>query len=54
MVELDPNGKIIRSLHDPTGQVINGVSEVLDFGPRLYLGSYDAPFVAIVTNQHNT
>ncbi|XP_072032589.1 adipocyte plasma membrane-associated protein-like [Amphiura filiformis] len=52
VVELDENGKIIRSLHDPTGQTITGVSEVLDLGSHLYFGSYDAPFIGKLSYQN--
>jgi len=45
LVELDENGQITRSLHDPTGSVISGISEVHDDGDVLYFGSYKSPFV---------
>ena len=48
IVQFDDNGQIVQSLHDPTGKTISGVSEVLDMGPNLYLGSYNAPFLARV------
>lgn len=45
LVELDENGQITRSLHDPTGSVISGISEVHDDGDVLYFGSFKSPFV---------
>ncbi len=48
IVELDKNGQILRSLHDPTGQVIPSVSVVEDDAGTLYLGSYYSPFIGKV------
>ncbi|XP_033127979.1 adipocyte plasma membrane-associated protein-like [Anneissia japonica] len=45
IIEVDQNGEIIQSLHDPTGEVISSVSEVLDTGKELYLGSFGGPFI---------
>lgn len=46
VIELNKDGEIINSLHDPTGEVIDSVSEVLDTGNALYLGSFKSPFLA--------
>ncbi|KAJ8045375.1 Adipocyte plasma membrane-associated protein [Holothuria leucospilota] len=46
VIELNKDGEIINSLHDPTGEVIDSVSEVLDTGDALYLGSFKSPFLA--------
>ncbi|XP_071511647.1 adipocyte plasma membrane-associated protein-like [Diadema antillarum] len=43
IIELNQEGEIVQSLHDPTGNVVQSVSEVLDTGSALYLGSYHAP-----------
>ena len=49
VVELDNDGKIIRSLHDSNGETISGVSEVEeDFDGTLYLGSYRSPYIGKV------
>lgn len=45
LVELNENGQITRSFHDPTASVIFGISEVHDDGDVLYFGSYKSPFV---------
>ena len=45
VVHLDTEGRIVRTLQDPTGKVINGVSEVEDKDGVLYLGSYKAPYI---------
>lgn len=45
IVEVDESGTILRSLHDPTGQVITAISEVEDDHGTLYLGSYNGPFL---------
>ncbi|XP_071490565.1 adipocyte plasma membrane-associated protein-like isoform X1 [Diadema antillarum] len=45
IVEVDQMGRIVRSLHDPSGKVVEAVSEVLDTGDTLYLGSYFSPFL---------
>ena len=46
LLELNENGQITRSFHDPTGSVIPGhISEVHDDGDVLYLGSYRSPFI---------
>lgn len=45
IIELNQKGEIVQSLHDPTGKVAPSVSEVLDTGDALYLGSYHAPYL---------
>ncbi|EDO43012.1 predicted protein, partial [Nematostella vectensis] len=45
IVKLSKGGSVQRTLHDPTGQVINGVSEVHEENGVLYLGSYNGLFV---------
>lgn len=46
ILELDRNGRITRSFHDPAGSVVPGhISEVYDDGDQLYLGSYQSPFL---------
>ena len=44
-MELNENGQIIRSLHDPTGSIIPDVSEVHDEGGALWLGSFRSNFI---------
>ena len=44
-MELDENGQIIRSLHDPTGVVVPDASEVHDEGDALWLGSFKAKYI---------
>ena len=46
IVELDENGQIIKSLHDPTGKVVPDASEVHDEGDTLWLGSFKAKYIA--------
>ncbi|XP_070578296.1 adipocyte plasma membrane-associated protein-like [Ptychodera flava] len=47
VIELDEDGQIIQSLHDPTGEVVPSVSEVHESTTgQLYLGSYHSPFIA--------
>ena len=45
VIELNSNGDIIRSLHDPTGQLFSSVSEVEEENNVLYLGSNNRNFV---------
>ena len=46
IIEVNQDGTILRSFHDPTGSVIPAISEVEDHGKVLYLGSFFAPFIA--------
>lgn len=46
IVEVDENGQIVRSLHDPTGGIVPDVSEVHDDGDVLWLGSFRSNFVS--------
>lgn len=48
VVEIDSNGKIIGSYHDPDGSVIADVSQVSDDKNYLYLGSFHSNFIAQV------
>ncbi|KAM9803770.1 adipocyte plasma membrane-associated protein [Neosynchiropus ocellatus] len=45
VAELHEGGVCSRSFHDPGGQVAPYVSEVLERGGSLYLGSYRSPFI---------
>ena len=49
VIELDPSGKVVRSLHDPSGLITTSVSSVLDLGDKLLLGSYFAPYIVTVS-----
>ncbi|XP_071490736.1 adipocyte plasma membrane-associated protein-like [Diadema antillarum] len=46
ILELSEEGKILQRMDDPTGSTVSVVSEVLDTGDHLYLGSYSTPFLA--------
>ncbi|XP_041468157.1 adipocyte plasma membrane-associated protein-like [Lytechinus variegatus] len=46
IMEFAEDGHIIQRLDDPTGAVVPYISEVLDTGNALYLGSYTSPFLA--------
>lgn len=39
VVELDPDGRFLRSLHDPTGEHLKEVTGAVEHGGALYLGS---------------
>jgi sugar lactone lactonase YvrE len=39
VIELDAQGNIIQSLHDPTGNHLNGITSAQEYGDYLYLGS---------------
>ncbi|KAK3093107.1 hypothetical protein FSP39_011140 [Pinctada imbricata] len=45
LIEVDDNGNIMRSLHDPTGKVIPSLSEAEDKNGVLHFGSYNLPFM---------
>ena len=51
VVELDPRGNIIGSLHDQTGNTIPAVSEVQDSNGVLYFGSYYLPFLGRINRE---
>ncbi|KAJ8309300.1 hypothetical protein KUTeg_014174, partial [Tegillarca granosa] len=53
-IEINEDGKIIRSLHDPTGQVVPAVSEIEDKDGVLYLGSYNLPFLSRLYLRNST
>lgn len=44
-MEYDEEGVLIRELYDIGGQSIVSVSEILDIGNILYLGSYEHSFI---------
>ena len=45
VIALDERGRIIRSLHDPTGGTINGVTSAQPHGDFLYLGTLVGDFI---------
>ncbi|XP_064623449.1 adipocyte plasma membrane-associated protein-like [Lineus longissimus] len=48
LVELDKNGKIIRSFHDRSGFFVPSVSEVAEHNGTLYLGSFYLPYLGVL------
>ena len=46
---VDEEGRVIKSLHDPSGKVMGGISEALELNNELIVGSFMAPFVAKIT-----
>ncbi|XP_022089049.1 adipocyte plasma membrane-associated protein-like [Acanthaster planci] len=45
ILELDQQGKILQSLHDPTGQMVSSATSVLDMGDALYIGSAEKDYI---------
>jgi len=45
ILELNENGQVVRSLHDPNGSTISDVSEIHDEGDALWFGSYKSNFI---------
>lgn len=43
---VDEEGTVIQSMHDPTGKVVQGISEGLEINNELIVGSFSAPFMA--------
>lgn len=46
VLALDESGRVVASLHDPGGRVVDHVTSVEEVGGRLYLGSLDGDAVA--------
>ena len=46
---VDEEGSMIHSMHDPSGKVVEGISEVLEVNNELIIGSFFAPFMAKMT-----
>lgn len=46
---VDEEGTVIQSMHDPTGKVVQGISEGLEINNELIVGSFSAPFMAKMT-----
>lgn len=46
VVELDAGGKILRSLHDPRGEQVSHVTNAVEHGNRLYLGTLHGDAIA--------
>ena len=49
IIEVDSEGNILRSFHDKGGHRLQSISHVLDLGDRLLLGSYEAPYAAVLS-----
>ena len=45
ILELDQQGKILQSLHDPTGEMVSSATSVLDTGDALYIGSAEKDYI---------
>lgn len=53
-VEVDQSGKILRSLHDPTGERVGSTCDLADKDGVLYLGSYHLPHMGKVYLKQQT
>lgn len=45
VLEVGPDGQLVRSLHDQGGQITHATSHILDRGNSLLIGSYFAPYL---------
>ena len=43
---IDEEGKVIRSLHDPTGQIITQPTEAYEMDDELLIGSFSQPYLS--------
>ncbi|CAK5088811.1 unnamed protein product [Meloidogyne enterolobii] len=49
-IEIDLDGKIIRSFHDPQGTIINDISQLADDGGEfIYLASFNNKYIGRMT-----
>ena len=48
VVEIDEQGEIISSLHDPGALTIGAVSEGFEYNSTLYLGHYQSPYLGVL------
>ncbi|KAK6180849.1 hypothetical protein SNE40_008827 [Patella caerulea] len=46
LIELNNQGEIIRSFHDPTGEKVPAISEAEEKDGVVYLGSYNLPYMS--------
>ena len=46
LILVDEEGTVIQSMHDPSGRVVQGISEGLEINNELVIGSFSAPFMA--------
>ena len=46
---MDEQGTVIKSLHDPSGKVVVGISEGLELNNELIMGSFSTPFMTKMT-----
>ncbi|XP_064632804.1 adipocyte plasma membrane-associated protein-like [Lineus longissimus] len=47
-LEIDGDGNILKSFHDPDGKIIRGISEVFEHDGRLYIGHHEFPYVSVM------
>lgn len=50
-LEMNQNGEIVDSFHDPDGSVTWAISDVYEHQGYLYLGNTDLPFLVILTRE---
>ena len=46
---VDEQGTVIKSLHDPSGKVVESISEGLELDNKLIMGSFFASFMTTMT-----
>ena len=47
-IEVDSSGRIVDSVHDPTGSVVHHAGEAFEHAGHIYIGHYAQPFVAVL------
>ncbi|XP_040200009.1 adipocyte plasma membrane-associated protein-like [Rana temporaria] len=50
-LEVNQNGEIVDSFHDPDGSVTWAISDVYEHQGQLYLGNTDLPFLVVLTRE---
>ncbi|XP_063301205.1 adipocyte plasma membrane-associated protein-like [Pelobates fuscus] len=50
-LEVNDQGDVVESFHDPDGRVTWAVSDVFEHYGQLYLGNTDLPFLVVLTNE---
>lgn len=52
VLQVDSNGQIVRTLGDPKGEKVWGVTSAVEAGGKMFLGSLHAKGIPVLDMQH--
>lgn len=53
IIQLNSEGEVIESLHDPTGNTLQGITNVVEQGGKLFIGTLEGDAIGVYDRENN-